>query len=342
MNNLKNKKISDYNRQENKITIIDYCGKHFDEKTVDNIMDCSKYKDTKTVTWINIDNIPPANFLKDISLGFDLHPIVIDNILNVNQRPKLEVLDDYIYISLKMLSCDINKKKHTTEQMSMVVGSKFLITFQQGVDGDPFGNLRNRIRNEKSRMRNLGTDYLAYTIFDAIIDEYFKVLEIYGDKLETLNIEIVERPSRRVLRKIDEIRREIINLRKIIWPLREIISNLERIETPVMKKNSRIYWRDIYDHVAQIIDSIETYRDMLGSMMDIYLSSLSNKTNEVMKVLTIITTFFMPLSFLTGLYGMNFKYMPFLDYYYGFGLMIGFMYTVVVVMLFIFRRRKWF
>jgi len=320
---------------------MDYKGSHFEEKTVSTIEECTPYKHTDTVTWINVDNVPPLKFLNEVSLGFDLHPVIIDDIVNVNQRPKLEILDDYIYLVVKMLRYDEKTKKVVPEQVSLVIEAKFVLTFQQGVDGDVFGPLRERIRNDKSRIRNLGTDYLGYTLLDAIVDNYFQVLEIYEDQVEELENDVTSNPSTKTLQKIDKIKREIINIRKMVWPLREVISNLERGETSLIKKSTRIYLRDIYDHIVQVIDSIETLRDLLASMMDIYLSSVSNRTNSVMKVLTVITTIFMPLSFLAGLYGMNFTHMPLLSHPYGFNFMVGLMLLVVITMFLSFLRRKW-
>ncbi len=340
-NKKEQKKIIKPKAVVNKMMIMDYHGSHFEEKTASVIEECTPYKHTDTVTWINIDNVPPLKFLHEVSLGFDLHPVIIDDIVNVNQRPKLEILDDYIYLVVKMLRYDEKIKKVISEQVSLVIEAKFVLTFQQGVDGDVFGPLRERIRNNKSRIRNLGTDYLGYALLDAIVDNYFQVLEIYEDQVEQLENDVTSSPNTRTLQKIDKIKREIINIRKMVWPLREVISNLERGETSLIKKSTRIYLRDIYDHIVQVIDSIETMRDLLASMMDIYLSSVSNRTNSVMKVLTVITTIFMPLSFLAGLYGMNFTHMPLLQHPYGFNFMVGLMFLVVATMFLYFMRRKW-
>jgi magnesium transporter len=275
-----------------------------------------------------------------VSLGFDLHPVIIEDIMDVDQRPKLEILDDYIYLVLKMLKYDQEKKKAITEQVSIVIAEKFVLTFQQGIGGDSFNTLRTRIRNDKSRIRELGTDYLGYALIDAIIDDYFKVLEIFGDKIENLNVEVADHPTTKTLEKITKMKK-IMKLKKVIWPLREAVSNLERGESHLIKKSTRIYLRDLYDHVVQVIDSMETYRDTLSSMMDIYLSSVSNRTNSVMKVLTIITTIFMPLAFLTGLFGMNFKYMPLVEATYGFDILLFLMSMVVLSMVVYFRKKEW-
>jgi len=328
--------------KDNLISVMDYGETHLEEKETHNLADCVHYKNTPEITWINIDNVPPLNFLSELGLGFDLHPVILEDITNPNQRPKIEILDDYIYLVLKMLTPDkAGKHVFVSEQVSIVMASKFVITLQQGVSGDAFEHLRELIRKENTRIRSLGTDYLTYELIDGIVNNYFKVLEDFGEKIEDLETELIKNPGQKTLRSIYALKREVLGLRKAIWPLREVVDILERGDSPLIKKSTRIYLRDIYDRVVQAMDTLETYRDMASGMLDIYLSSVSNRLNGVMKILTIITTIFMPLSFLAGLYGMNFRHMPGLDSPIGFDIMVGVMALVFVSMLLFFRKKGW-
>lgn len=328
--------------KDNLISVIDYSETHLEEKETHDLAECVRYKNTPEVTWINIDNVPPLNFLSELGLGFDLHPVILEDITNPNQRPKIEILDDYIYLVLKMLTPDkVGKHAFVSEQVSIVMASKFVITLQQGVRGDAFDHPRELIRKEKTRIRSLGTDYLVYELIDGIVSNYFKVLEDFGERIEGLETELIKNPNQKILRSIYALKREILGLRKAIWPLREVVDILERGDSSLIKKSTRIYLRDIYDRVVQAMDTLETYRDMASGMLDIYLSSVSNRLNGVMKVLTIITTIFMPLSFLAGLYGMNFVHMPGLDSPIGFDMMVGVMAMVFIGMLLFFRKKGW-
>jgi len=327
---------------DNLISLMDYSETYLEEKQTNDLADCVHYKDTPEVTWINIDNVPPLAFLSELGLGFDLHPVILEDITNPHQRPKIEILDDYIYLVLKMLApCKMGGHSFTTEQVSIVMASKFVITLQQGVRGDAFDHSRELIRKEKTRIRSLGTDYLTYELVDGIVNNYFKVLENFGERIENMETELIKNPNQKTLRSIYALKREILGLRKAIWPLREVVDILERGDSPLIKKGTRIYLRDIYDRVVQAMDTLETYRDMASGMLDIYLSSVSNRLNGVMKVLTIITTIFMPLSFLAGLYGMNFRYMPGLDSPIAFDMMVGAMALVFIGMLMFFKKKGW-
>lgn len=328
--------------KDNLISVLDYSETHLEEKETHDLAECVRYKNTPEVTWINIDNVPPLNFLSELGLGFDLHPVILEDIVNPNQRPKIEILDDYIYLVLKMLTPDkAGKHVFVSEQVSIIMASKFVITLQQGVRGDAFDHPRELIRKEKTRIRSLGTDYLTYELIDGIVNNYFKVLEDFGERIEDLETELIKNPNQKTLRSIYALKREVLGLRKAIWPLREVVDILERGDSRLIKKETRIYLRDIYDRVVQAMDTLETYRDMASGMLDIYLSSVSNRLNSVMKILTIITTIFMPLSFLAGLYGMNFRYMPGLDSPIGFDMMVGVMAMVFVGMLLFFRKKGW-
>jgi magnesium transporter len=323
-----------------KITVMDYDEAHFQEKEIKTIEECFLFKDKPTVTWINIDGLHQVEILEKLGECYGLHPLVLEDILNTDQRPKMEDYGEYLYIVLRMLNYNDKSSEIESEQISLVLGPNFVFSFQER-EGDTFNPIRDRIRNSKGRIRKMGADHLAYTLLDSIIDNYFIILEKLGEKIEFLEEEVVTRPTPETLQTIHHLKREMIFLRKGVWPLREVISGLERGESSLIKESTRIYLRDVYDHTIQTIDTIETYRDMVSGMLDIYLSSISNRLNAVMKVLTIIATIFMPLTFLAGIYGMNFKYMPELEWRWGYPAIWFVMVGIGVFMLVYFRKKRW-
>ncbi len=324
-----------------RIRLIDYDEAQLQEKEPKTIEECFPFKDLPTVTWVNIDGLHDIEVMEKLGKHFDLHPLVLEDILNTEQRPKIEDFEDYVFVVLKMLYFDEKEDVIRAEQVSIIFGSNFVLSFQERV-GDTFDPLRERIRNAKGRVRKMGTDYLAYALMDAIVDNYFTVLEKLGEKIEGMEEELVTNPTPETLQTMHNLKREMIFLRKSVWPLREVVSRLERGESKLIKDSTGIYLRDVYDHTIQVIDTIETFRDMLSGMLDIYLSSVSNRMNQVMKVLTIIATIFIPLTFVAGIYGMNFEYMPELKWHWFYPkafwlVMIG----VAGVMLVYFRRKRW-
>lgn len=323
-----------------RITYIDYNEQNFDEKHVAAIEDCFAFKTTPTVTWINIDGLHDVQIIEKIGRQFEMHPLVLEDILHTGQRPKLEDFEKYIFVVLTMLR--MNDEDHTveTEQVSIVLGSNFVISFQERI-GDVFEQLRDRIRNAKGRIRKMGPDYLAYTLLDAVVDSYFSILEKMGERIEVLEEELVEEPTEKTLQEIHRLKREMIILRRSVWPLREVISSLQRSESELITEPTSVYLRDVYDHTIQIMDTIESFRDMVSGMVDLYLSSLSNKMNSVMKVLTIIATIFIPLTFIAGIYGMNFENMPELKWRWGYAGALLAMAVVAAIMLMYFRKKKW-
>jgi len=323
-----------------KISFIDYDETQFKEKEVKTIEECFPFKDTPTVTWINIDGVHEVDIIEKMGKHFDLHPLIMEDIVNTEQRPKMEDSGSYIYIVLRMLSYDEKDKEIKSEQVSLVLGSNFVISLQES-EGDVFKPVRERIRKGKGRIRKMGSDYLAYALLDAIVDNYFVVLEKLGEVIEDIEDELVRKPTPETLQIIHNLKREAISLRKSVWPLREVVSSLERAETPLIHESTKIYLRDVYDHTIQVIDTIESLRDMVSGMLDIYLSSISNRMNEVMKVLTIFAAIFIPLTFIAGVYGMNFAFMPELAWRWGYPVVLTVMVLVAVVLLFYFRRKKW-
>jgi magnesium transporter len=323
-----------------RITIVDYDRQNFQERGLDSIEQCFGFKDTATVSWINIDGVHQVDIIEKLGSNFELHPLMLEDILNTMQRPKFEDFGAYIYIVLKMLTFDDKKQTLQSEQVSIVLGPNFVISFQESI-GDVFDQVRDRLRNAKGRIRMDGCDYLVYSLMDAVVDNYFVVLERLGEQIEALEERLVTEPSEKTVKQIHLLKRELIFLRKSVWPLREVINGLQKSESSLINKATGVYLRDLYDHTIQIIDTIETSRDMVSGMLDIYLSSISNRMNAVMKVLTIIATIFIPLTFIAGVYGMNFKFMPELGWRLGYPLVLLIMAVVAVIMLIYFKRKKW-
>lgn len=322
------------------ITVFDYDSERYEEKELKSIEECFPYKDTPTVTWINMAGIHQVDIMEKIGNHFGIHPLIMEDILNTRQRPKMDDLEDYIYVVLKILNYNEEDDEISAEQISIILGQNFVISFQEK-EGDVFEPIRERIRKNKGRIRKKGADYLAYALLDSVVDNYFAILEKIGERIEFLEEELVENPSTQTLQEIHRLKRELIFLRKSIWPLREVISELERGESSLIKETTGIYLRDVYDHTIQVIDTVETFRDMISGILDVYLSSISNKMNEVMKVLTIIATIFIPLTFLAGIYGMNFRYMPELEWHRGYFAILFLMVSIGIGMVIYFRKKKW-
>jgi len=332
--------VGEKKAEEVKITMMDYDQTSFMEKEVENVEECFPFKETPTITWINIDGLHHVEIIEKLGKHFNIHPLIQEDILHTGQRPKMEDFDEYILIILKMLYYDNEEDTVRSEQISIILGSNFVISFQE-VPGDVFNSLRERIRNGKGRVRRMGADYLAYALIDSIVDHYFILLEKFGDRIETLEEELAQEPQPETLQAIHNLKQEIIFLRKSVWPLREVISGLERTESSLIHDNISMYLRDVYDHTIQVIDSVETYQDILSGMLDLYLSSVSNKMNEVMKVLTIFAAIFIPLTFMAGVYGMNFKFMPELEWRWGYPALWIVMASVATFLIIKFKRKKW-
>ncbi len=321
-----------------RIRVMDYDPSGLQELEVTNIEDCFPFRSTASVTWINIDGLHEVELFDALGRHFDIHPLTLEDILNTHQRPKLEEFEDYLFLIMRMLSQRDGVLQD--EQLSVILGRNFVISFQER-EGDVLDPLRERIRNGKGRIRRLGPDYLAYALVDVLVDNYFLVLEGMGDQIEHLEDSLVLNPTPEQMEQIYAMRTRMILLRKSVWPLREVISRLERIDSDLIQETTSVFLRDVYDHTIQVIDTIETYRDMTSGMLDLYLSSVSNRMNEIMKVLTIIGSIFIPLTFVAGIYGMNFDNMPELKTEYGYYITIGAMVVVAVSMFLYFRRKKW-
>jgi len=332
--------VGEKRNEKVKLSVINYEGANFQEKEVNNIEEAVSFRKNSSVTWLNVDGVHQPEIIEQVGKSFGVHPLVLEDIANTGQRPKMEDFEDYIFVVLRMLRFDEEENQTKTEQISMVLGPDFVVSFQER-EGDVFDIIRERLRGNKGRIRKMGADYLAYSLIDAIVDNYFMVLEKLGEAIEEIEDKLVVNPRSETLQIIHDLKRETVFLRKSVWPLREVVSRLERSESPLISKSTFVYLRDVYDHTIQVMDSVDTFRDMLSGMLDIYLSSVSNRMNEVMKVLTVIATIFIPLTFIAGIYGMNFKVMPELEQPWGYPAVLMLMLTIAFVMLVYFRRKKW-
>jgi magnesium transporter len=322
------------------VSIMDFDHDNLQEMALDSIDDIFSCEQHFPLRWINITGVHQVDFIEKIGKHFNIHPLTLEDIVNTGQRSKVEDYDHYLYLVSRMLYFDESKGEFHSEQISIILGEGILISFQE-IEGDVFNGVRERIRKGRGRIRQSGCDYLAYSLLDAIVDNYFVVLGIFGNKIEMLDEELLENPSPETSRMIHEMKREMIYLRKQVWPLREVLGNLSKAGSGLVKESTVIYLRDVYDHTIQVMDTIESYRDILSGMMDNYLSAVSNKMNEVMKLLTIIATIFIPITFVVGVYGMNFQFMPELEWEWGYFMVLGFMFCVVVFMLICFKKKNW-
>ena len=324
-----------------KVDLVEYDDARLEKRQITSLESCLVRKPSPAVTWINVDGLEDLQVLQHFGECYGIHPLVLEDILATDQRPKAADYGDYLYVVLKMIVLDDKSGEIKSEQVSLVLGQNYLISFQEGLEGDVFEQVRVRLANEKARLRLMGPDFLLHALLDVIVDHYFLVLEKLADRIEEIEDELIENPTTATVHAIYQLKRQMLFLHKAVWPLREAVSGLQRRDSRLIQDTTVIYLRDLYDHTVQVLDTLETLREMLSGMLDIYLSSVSNRLNEVMKVLTIIATIFMPLSFLVGLYGMNFKYMPELEWHYGYALVLLLSASIAGGMLIYFRRKRW-
>ena len=320
--------------------VLTYNAGQAGEKADASLAELSRAKEPGTISWIRVIGLHDTAYVEKIGECFSIHPLVLEDIVNTHRRPRCEDYGSYLYIVLKSFHIEKCGDELTADQISLIVGDNYLISFEERENRhlDP---LRARILDAAGLIRNKGSDYLAYALIDIIVDHYFVVLEDIGDKIETLEEELVIRPGSNAIQEIHELKRKMLLFRKALWPLREVIGSLGRGESPFIKEGTLIYLRDVYDHTIQVLDTLETYRDILSGMLDIYLSSISNKMNQIMKVLTVISTIFIPLTFIAGVYGMNFKYMPELELVWAYPAVLVFMLAISLGMIRYFHTRKW-
>jgi magnesium transporter len=333
--------IGEEKHAESRISIIDYTPEGFTENKHARVEDCVVYRDKPSVTWINIDGLHDTATIEAMSNCFYLHPLIQEDIVNTEQRPKAEDYESYFFIVLRMLSYDEKQRAIKSEQVSLVLGSNFVLSFQEDI-GDVWDPVRERIRTNKGRIRKEGADYLVYSLMDAIVDNYFNIMEKLGEDIEETEETVLAVPTRETLQNVHNLKREMITIRRSVWPLRDVVHSLEDSDNPLIKANTKLYLRDIYDHTIQIIDKIESSRDIVSGMLDIYLSSVSNRLNEIVKVLTILSAIFIPLTWIAGVYGMNFDYMPELRQPWGYPAILILMGAVATTLVVYFKVKKWF
>ena len=332
--------IGEKKQAKSRITVIDYDETHYEQRTLETIEECFPYKDKPTITWVNIDGIHQTGIIEELGRHFGLHPLLLEDIVNTEQRPKLENYDDYLFVVLKMLSYDEATREIASEQVSLILGPNCVISLQERA-GDVFDQVRDQLKKGKGRIRKAKADYLAYALLDALVDGYFVILEKIEGLIEETEEELTTGAAAATLQSIRTLKKEMVFLRKTVWPLREVVSGLERVEPPLIESSTGVYLRDVYDHTIQIIDTVESFRDMVSGLLDIYLSSVSNRMNEVMKVLTIFAAIFIPLTFVAGIYGMNFEFMPELKWHWGYPAVLIAMAAIAAGMLVYFHRKKW-
>ncbi|MDN5836624.1 MAG: magnesium/cobalt transporter CorA [Nitrosospira sp.] len=324
------------------IILLDYDESNVHESSVTAADLADKIKLARDTKWINVRGLGDAVVMKQIGACFDLHPLVLEDILNTEQRSKLEDYGDYLYVVLKTFGYESKgaEERINSDQISLVLGKNFVLSFLE-TDGVQFESVRERLHSGKGQIRKSGADFLMYSLIDAIVDSYFVILERLDEKTEVLETELIARPQPGTLHSIYRLKREGVFLRKSLWPLREVISALQREDSPLFTRNTLLYLRDVYDHIIHIIESVESLRDQTAGMLDIYMSSVSYRISAVMKVLTVITTIFMPLSLIAGIYGMNFDHLPGLEWRWGFFVVLGTMAAISVGMLILFHWKKW-
>ncbi len=320
--------------------VLDYNELDFTEKDLLTVEECLPFKESPTVTWLNVNGVHDEKVINDIGDKFNIHPLVLEDIANTTQRPKIEEYEDYLFLIVKMSYFNKENEQIEVEQVSLIIGKDFVISLQEK-EGDILEGLRERIRNSKGKVRKLGSDYLMYGIIDAIVDNYFTVLEDIGEQIEELETKLLQNADKQLLAKIYSLKHELVFLRKSIWPMREVVNTVQRAEPSLVSESISIYLRDVLDHIIQVVETVETFRDMISGMLDLYLTLVSNKMNEVMKVLTIFAAIFIPLTFLAGVYGMNFDYIPELKWKPAYFIWWGITVTLAIVMIIYFKRKRW-
>jgi magnesium transporter len=330
-----------------RISLADYTLGSLEERPKISIADCKAYLERSSITWIHLQGHPDAATLQELAVLLNFHPLAVEDVVNTGQRPKLELYEEQFFLTL---SLPVLEGPHAeAEQVSLFMGRGYVVSFHAG-NADPFEAVRQRLRDANSRLRSYAADYLLYALVDRIIDQGFPVLERFGERLEELEMELLNQPDRQTLTRMHQIKRDLLLIRRLFWPQREVVNLLLRDEHHLISEHTKLYFRDCYDHSIQIMDLLETYRDMAAGMLDIYLSSTSNRLNEIMRLLTVISTIFIPLTFIAGVYGMNFGRdgprspwaMPELDWYYGYPLVWLAMLVIALTMVFYFKRKRWF
>ena len=324
-----------------RLRLFEYDAERLSEKTLVNIGEAFPTRDNPPVGWLNVDGLHDTEVLGGLRDHFGIHLLAMEDVVTLGHRAKMEEYEGYILLVLPMLSFDEETLTVQTEQLSLIMGPNWVLTFQERF-GDVFEPVRERLRAAHGRIRHRGADYLAYALMDAVVDRYFGILEKLGDVAEDLDAIVMEDPAPEILHRINHLKKELLLLRRSIWPLREALSAFARTESELVTESTQVFARDVYDHAVQVIDTVETLRDLTGGMTDLYLSSMGHRTNEVMKVLTIMASIFIPLTFMAGVYGMNFEFMPELHVPWAYPVLWTLMLSVAGGMVWFFKRKRWF
>lgn len=332
--------VGEVHELKSKITLLDYDKDNLRIHPVGSVQELMPYKTSGTVTWVIIEGLTDIEMIRELGLLFTIHPLVLEDIVNTHQRPKLDEFEDYLYLVLKRLQVSGQVFAVKQEQISLLLFDNMLFTFKEKVD-DLFVPVISRLQAEKGRLRTQSTDYLAYVVLDTVVDGYFALQDALDTFTDAMEEKLFEKPGPELLTQIQQVKRELIFVRKSLSPLREMLAALERSDSLLLSEKTHIYLRDVYDHAIRVIETVDSYRDLITGMLEIYLSSVSNRLNEIMKVLTVFSTIFIPLTFLTGIYGMNFQDMPELKWPWSYPILWGIFITIPVVLLIYFRRRKW-
>jgi magnesium transporter len=332
--------IGDIKMDNPKINFIQYREKYFDSKEFTLFDLIPSTRNTENITWLNLIGLQDVDLIEKIGKSYNVHPLVLESIANTEHHPKIEFFDDYLFLEMKILEFNDHQSQLSSEQVAFIMGKGYVLTFLES-ENKIFDNITDRIKFGGTRINRMGADFLCYSLIDSVIDSYFAILDMVEEQVEDLEEVLITKPTTDTLQKIHKLKRSMIFIRKAIWPLREVIRKLEMADTALVADSTDLYIRDLYDHTIQIIETLETILETISMMFDIYLSSMSNKMNEVMKVLTIIATIFIPLTFLVGVYGMNFDYLPELRWQWSYPILWVIMISVSVWMLSIFRKKKW-
>ncbi len=331
---------------ETTLEVIDYNKESYERYTSNKPEDAFNFENVDKITWINIDGLSNTREIEKLGKYYDLHPLILEDIVNTNQRPKIDEYQGFIFVVVKMLyfpkeTLETTNGSLINEHISLVLGKDYVLTFQEA-DGDVFEGIRERLEHAKGQIRSHGSDYLLFCLLDAVIDQYFEVIDSMGNRIENLEEKLFQaQPNDDIIFEIQELKRTILRIRRAVFPLREVLSRLEKMDTDLIEDKTRNYIRDLYDHIIQVSENIEIYREMTWGLMDMYMTTISNKMNEVMKVLTIIATIFIPLTFIAGIYGMNFENMPELTWEYGYFALLGIMFLILLLMVYYFKRKRW-
>ncbi|MCE5316206.1 MAG: magnesium/cobalt transporter CorA [Parachlamydia sp.] len=322
------------------VSLIEYDKTHITENPRATIKDCLVSLDKPSITWINIHGIYDTQAIETLGRHFGLHPLMLEDIVTSGQRSKLDDYKKSIFIVLRLLKYNQDRQDIEDEQVSIILGSNYVITFEEAPE-DVFDPVRDRIRKKNSIITQRGADYLCYALMDCIVDHAFLILEKLDERIEKLELQLLNKEPKTLVTDIQRVKHDIVLLRKSVWPMREVIGQFRRLDTPLIKDTTKLYMQDVYDHTIQVIDTIESFRDVSGGLLDIHLSNLNMRMNEIMKVLTIVATIFVPLTFIASIFGMNFEHMPELHSKWGYPISLGVMAAVALSMLFFFRRNKW-